>query len=254
MNETNLSVTVITLNEEENLSKCLDSIKSIAGEIIVVDSGSTDKTVEIAKKFGAKIFAREFDNYGAQKNFAVKKATKDWIFSIDADEVVTRKLAKEIKEVIKSNEFEGYTIPRKNFILGKFIRHSRWSPELDRHIWLWKKGRGMWVGEVHEEVEVKGRVGRLKSHKIHHHYQRVRDFFEMMDSYSELESEKIIKKGKRFFYLKLFYDPIYEFLVRFLYRLGFLDGKEGLILSILSSYGSSVKYFKIWEIQSNNNH
>src|SRR3990167_107560 len=143
-----LSVTIITLNEEEKLAKSLESVK-FAEEIVVVDCGSTDKTIEISKRYGAKIYHREFDNFANQKNYAASKASGNWIFSIDADEEVTVDLVKEIKLALNSAEYVGYLIPRKNFILGGEIKYTRWSP--DTHIWLWQKDKGRWVREVHDE-------------------------------------------------------------------------------------------------------
>ncbi|KKQ76346.1 MAG: Glycosyl transferase, group 2 family [Microgenomates group bacterium GW2011_GWF1_38_5] len=146
-----ISVSIITLNEEKYLEKCLQSVKGIADEIVVVDSGSTDKTLDIAKKFSAKVYFRKFDNYANQKNYAVEKCTGDWILSMDGDEEIEDDLLKEVKSEILNpkSEINGYSIPRKNIIFGKFIRYTRWQPELDRHIWLWKKDLGKWMGDVH---------------------------------------------------------------------------------------------------------
>ena len=160
-----LSAVVITLNEEKNLPRCLKSVKNIVDEIIVVDSGSKDKTIEVAKKFGAKVYLRKFDNFANQKNFATLKASGDWILSLDADEKISSKLADEIHSLISKGllkNFDAYSIPRKNIIFGKFIKYTRWQPELDRHIWLWKRSKGSWVGDVHEEVKVEGNIGKLK--------------------------------------------------------------------------------------------
>ncbi|MEK7550195.1 MAG: glycosyltransferase family 2 protein [Patescibacteria group bacterium] len=223
-----LSVTIITLNEEKNLTKCLESVKNIADEIIVIDSGSTDETVKIAKKFGARVFFRKFDNYANQKNFALEKTGGDWILSIDGDEEITQELAPEIEEVTKSTIYSAYSIPRKNIIFGKFIKYTRWQPELDRHVWLWKKGMGKWVGEVHEELEVRGKIGKLKNPKIHYQYDTVSEFLTMMNKYSSLETKNE--------------NPIYHFLVRYFYRLGFLDGWRGFVLSYLMA----IYYLEIW--------
>ena len=224
-----LSITIITLNEEKHLSKCLESVKGIADEIIVVDSGSTDKTVEIAQKFGAKIFTRKFDNYSNQKNYAAEKAMGDWILSIDGDEELETDLRREIELEVEKNRHVAYSIPRKNIIFGKFIKYTRWQKELDRHVWLWKKGMGEWVGDVHEEFKVEGSVGKLKNAKIHHQYETVSEFLEMMNKYSELETKT------KFSLLKFFWDPIYNFLVRYFYRLGFLDGLPGLRFCLMKA-------------------
>ena len=236
-----LSVTVITLNEEKNLAKCLSSVKNLAGEIIIVDSGSTDETIEIAKKFKAIVFSRKFDNYSNQKNFAAGKVSGDWILSVDADEEISSELSNEIRVVIKDHSNVAYSIPRKNVIFGKFVRFTRWQPELDRHVWLWKKGMGKWVGDVHEELQINGRVGKLKNPKIHYQYETVTEFLEMMNTYSNLEVKR------KFSYLKLFWDPLYNFFVRYFYRLGFLDGWRGFILSYLMGIYYLEVWVKAWE-------
>lgn len=250
MSRAKLSVVIITLNEEENLPRCLASIKKIADEIVVVDSGSKDKTISIARNWGARVFVRPFDNFANQRNFALEKARGTWILSVDADETVTKSLAKEIKKAICSDKFDAYSIPRKNRIFGKFIKHTRWQPELDRHIWLFKKEKGRWVGDVHEEVEVQGKVSKLNSAKIHYQYKTVAEFFEMMNRYSEMEAEEKFRKGIKFSYFRLFYDPLYNFLVRFFYRLGFLDGWRGFVLSYLMAIYHLQVWAKIWERQN----
>ncbi len=244
-----LSVTIITLDEEKDLPKCLESVKDLADEIVVVDSGSTDKTVEIARKFAAEVFVRKFDNYSNQKNFAANMAKGDWILSVDADEEIEPALANEIKLKLRDikNGINGFSIPRKNIILGKFIRYTRWQPELDRHIWLWKKDAGKWVNEVHEEVLVEGKVEKLKNAKIHKQYKSVEEFFQMMVRYSQFDAEERVGKGIHFSYLRLFFDPIYNFLVRYFYRLGFLDGWRGFVLSYLMAVYHLIVWVKIWE-------
>jgi len=244
-----LSVTIITLNEGKDLPRCLGSIKNLANEVIVVDSGSADETVEIAKKFGAKVFERRFDNYANQKNFASQKAEEDWILSIDADEEISEDLADEIKKAIFSDTYDAYSMPRRNIIFGKFIRHTRWQPELDRHVWLWKKGVGKWEGEVHEELVVHGRVGKLKNPKIHYQYETVSGFLEMMNKYSELEAEQKCKSGLKFSYVKFIWDPFYNFVVRYFYRFGFLDGWRGFMLSYLMAVYHLEVWVKVWEKQ-----
>ena len=244
-----LTVTVITLNEEKDLPRCLDSIKEVADEIIVVDCGSTDGTVEIARKFGAKVYFRKFDNYTNQKNFAASKAKGGWILSIDADEEVSPELTSEIKSQIQNSksQFNGFSMPRKNIIFGKFIKYTRWQPELDRHVWLWRKDKGKWVGDVHEEVVVDGEIGRLEGSKIHHQYETVSDFMDMMNRYSELDAEESVKNGVKFSFLQLFFQPVYNFSVRYIYRLGFLDGWRGFTLSYLMAVYHLELWIKIWE-------
>jgi glycosyltransferase involved in cell wall biosynthesis len=248
MEKPKISVTVITLNEEGSIAKCLTSVKNFADEIIVVDSGSKDKTVEISRQMGAKVYSRVFDNYANQKNYALQKTTGDWVFSIDADEEATQELVSEIKSKLSTHGdlCVAYSIPRKNIIFGKFIKYSRWQPELDRHVWLWKKQKGNWVGDVHEEVYVNGEVGKLSNAKIHYQYKSVSQFAEMMNRYSEREAKYLTKKGVKFSYLKLIFQPIYNFLVRYFYRLGFLDGWRGFVLSYLMAVYHLELWIKVW--------
>lgn len=246
-----LSVTVITLNEEKDILRSLKSVKEIADEIVVVDSGSTDKTVELCKSVSAKVYVRKFDNYSNQKNFAISKASGDWILSLDADEEIEPALAQEIREkVLKASDPSktvAYSIPRKNIILGKFIKYSRWQPELDRHVWLFKRKLGIWEGQVHEELAVKGEIGVLKHHKIHYQYETVAQFLEMMNRYSELEAKQKVADGQKFSLIKMIVQPKYNFLVRYVYRLGFLDGWRGFILSYLMAVYHFMVWVKIWE-------
>lgn len=247
MNRPKLSVTIITLNEEKNLARCLDSIKEIVDEIIIVDSGSTDKTIEIAEKYGAKVFERKFDNYANQKNYAVEMSTGEWIFSLDADEIVEKDLAEEIENATKNKQYVAYSMPRKNIILGKLIKYTRWQPELDRHVWLWKRLKGKWVGGVHEEVVVDGKVGRLKSAKIHYQYESISEFMVMINRYSEFDAKQRVDSKISFSYLRLVFDPLYNFLVRYFYRLGFIDGWRGFVLSYLMAVYHLNLWIKVWE-------
>ncbi len=242
-----ISAAIITLNEQDSIRKAIESLKGLVSEIIVVDSGSSDQTIPIAKKLKAKVFIRKFDNFANQKNFAVSKANGNWILSLDADEEISSVLAEEIKQAIRSDKYCGYLIPRKNIILGKLIRYSRWSPDL--HVWLWKKNFGKWAGDVHEEVVVNGKVGLLKNSKIHNSHKSINEFMQTNNFYSSLEVQASFKKGVRFSFLKMWLDPFFEFCIRFIYKKGFLDGKEGFVLAyVMSIYKLSV-WIKLWELE-----
>ena len=243
-----ISATIITLNEEDRIEKAIHGVLGAADEIIVLDCGSTDKTVEKAKRAGAKIYFRKFDNFSNQKNYAASKTSGDWILSLDADEEIPKQLILEIKNAVKNKIYNGYLIPRRNFILGKEIKYSRWSP--DTHIWLWKKNFGKWVGDVHEEVVVEGKVGRLKNAKIHNQKETISEFIKANDFYANLLAESLFKKGKRFSFFKLIRDPIFEFFIRFFYKLGFLDGFRGFILSYLMAIYKISVWIKIYELQN----
>lgn len=242
-----ISATIITLNEEKKIASALRSLQRLVKEIVVVDSGSTDKTLEIAKKFRAKIFFRKFDNFANQKNFALSKVTGDWVLSIDADEEIPNDLAKEIKQTIKKTKVVGFLIPRRNFILGKEIKYSRWSP--DRHIWLWKKDFGKWEGMVHEEVKVSGEVASIKHPKIHNSHQTITDFMTTNNFYSELESQSLFKSKINFSFPGMLWDPFAEFILRYIYKMGFLDGKRGFILAYLMGIYKLMVWVKLWHLQ-----
>ncbi|MBI2596954.1 glycosyltransferase family 2 protein [Candidatus Daviesbacteria bacterium] len=241
-----ISVTIITLNEEKNLRKSLISIKNLADEIIVVDSGSNDNTVKIAKEFGAKVFFRKFDNFANQKNWAMSKASNDWILSVDADEEISNQLADEIKVVTDGGNYNGFLIPRKNFILGKEIKYSRWSP--DEHIWLWKKASGKWTGDVHEEVIVKGKVGKLKYSKLHYSHKTINQILASNNFYSTLLSQSMYKNNIKFSIIKMFWNSSFEFSIRFFYKLGFLDGWRGFVLAYIMGIYQLTVWVKLWEL------
>lgn len=246
-----VSATVITFNEEDNIACCLDSLKDWVDEIIVVDSGSTDRTLDIIKNYNVKIFHRKFDNYANQKNWALNKASGKWIISVDADEVITPSLAQEIQERIDDLKYKGYLIPRKNFILGAEIKHSRWSP--DEHIWLWQKDSGYWQGDVHEEVVVDGPVGKLKEAKVHYQDKTIREFIQSNHHYAQLLSKKMFKNNQAFSIFRFLYDPIFEFTIRYIYKKGFLDGWRGLILAILMAWYKIEIWWKLLLLQLQNN-
>lgn len=242
-----ISVVIITLNEQQNIARALRSVKSFAHEIIVVDCGSTDKTVEIGKKFGAKIFFRKFDNFSNQKNWAVSKAENDWILALDADEEITKELAIEIKQAFKKEKYKGFLIPRRNFILGKEIKYSRWSP--DKHIWVWDRRFGKWIGDVHEEVVVNGKVGRLKNAKLHYSHKTIAEFIRSNDYYSTLEAIVLLKKNVKFNFLKMIWQAKFEFILRFIYKRGFMDGWRGFVLAYLMGVYKLMVWIKLWELE-----
>lgn len=243
-----ISATIIAKNEEGNIANAIESVKSFADEVVVViDTRTFDRTSQIAKAQGARVFLRRFDNFANQKNFAAQKATGDWIFSLDADEEIGRDFAVEARKAVNRQDVDGYLIPRKNIIFGKEIKHTRWSP--DKHIWLWRKSKGKWVGSIHEEVVVKGRVGELKSAKIHHSHKTVSDFLEMLNNYTLLEAQKIIENGKKFSLFKFFTSPIISFFGRYFYKLGFMDGWRGFVLSYLRAMYKCVVWVKVWDKQ-----
>lgn len=222
-----LSVVIPTLNEEKDLPETLQSLKGFADEILVIDSGSTDKTLEIAKRAGAKVIYHSFSSFSETRNFGDKEARYGWILSIEADVTVSTSLAKEILDAIKSPNYSAYFIPRLNIIWGKPIRHTDWGPRDDTHIWLYEKGGGKWQSLVHEEYVTQKPIGHLKNHLIHQNYETISEFINKIDSYSTLA----VKQKNQY----PFWWFVRDFLKRYFYKLGFLDGYHGLFLSYLQS-------------------
>lgn len=222
-----LTVVIPTLNEEKDLPKLLQSVKNFADEILVIDSGSIDKTIEIAKSYGAKVINHPFISFSDTRNFADRQAKGDWILSLEADVTISSALAQEIREVMELEKYSAYFIPRLNLIWGKAIRHTDWGPKDDCHIWLYQKGSGTWQSPVHEEFVTNVRVGKLNNHLIHNNYETISEFIDKIDRYSKLAVEQ-----KQFFPGWWF---LRDFFKRYIFKLGFLDGYHGLFLSYLQA-------------------
>lgn len=239
------SVVIVTKNEEMNIKDALDSAKDSA-EIIVLDSYSTDRTVEICRRYTDKVFQREWQGYSRQKQAAVNMAAGPWILILDADERLTSELRKEIADAVNENKYDGFYIPRKNFFIGKWIKHSGWWP--DYTLRLFKKDAGsLEEREVHEKVIVKGSVSHLKNPLEHYTYDSISDYLRKMGNYSTLAAKELKKNGVTPNPLDLIFRPFFTFIKMFFLRLGFMDGMHGLILAVLYSYYTFLKYAKTWE-------
>ena len=273
-----LSIVIITFNEEANLGRTLASVQPLVadgkGEIIVVDSGSTDRTVEIARAHGAKVFVEEWKGYAAQKNSAIDKAEGDYIFSLDADEEVSDELAQEIRGVVQyppqGDKFRqklpdgtsspifvnGFWMPRRNYFLGRWIKRGGFWP--DCKLRLFRRGSGRFKeAAVHEILEVEeysssGIVlssGRLRGALLHHSYPTLSDYIDHMNRYSSLGAEMAVAKGQGGFSLfNIVVRPLATFVYNYFFRLGFLDGREGLLLHLYHAVYVSWKYAKAWEL------
>ena len=242
-----ITVTIITKDEERNIARAIQSAQLMTDDIVLVDSGSTDKTVEIAKKMGVTTIHHEFENFAQQKNFAASKAKGDWIFSLDADEEITPQLAKEILEKTETDAFDGYLVPRRNFILKGEIKHSRWSP--DKHIWLWQKGKGTWEGNVHEEVRGKGKVGNMYNGKLHYQDDTIFEFIESLNRYTSAEAHTKYAKGERYSFFEMIWDAKKSFIGRYVLKAGYKDGWRGFVLCILRAFYKIVMWLKLLELQ-----
>jgi glycosyltransferase involved in cell wall biosynthesis len=248
-----LSVALITLNEELNLSRTLDSVMPLVRdgqcEIIVVDSGSTDRTLEIARSYGAKIFVEPWKGFAAQKNSAIEKATGDWVLQLDADEALGSGLAEEINAALaKSENPVGFWIPRKNYFLGRWIKHGGFYP--DPKLRLIRRGAGKFEEYgAHPTIKVEGPTGWLKHALIHNAYPTLRGYVDHMNSYSSSGAEVAFTKGHRGFSLiNIVVRPKLTFLYNYIFRLGFLDGREGFLLHLYHAVYVSWKYAKAWEL------
>jgi len=243
-----LSVVVITRNEEKNIRRCLESV-SWADEIVVVDSHSTDRTVEIASELGARVYNIEWNGFGPAKREGVDKASGEWILSLDADEVVSGELAAEIKKALEGdNEYSGYYILRKANFLGRWIYHCGWYP--DPVLRLFEKSRGDFNDAlVHEKVLVEGRVGRLKGELWHYSYPTLESYFVKFNRYTAMGAEAALQRGKRAGWFDILVKPPVSFLKHYIVKQGFRDGWEGFLISILSSAAVLVKYAKLRELE-----
>ncbi len=281
-----LSVVIITFNEEANIGRTLESVQPLVadgkGEIIVVDSGSTDRTLEIAKSFGAKVFVEEWKGFAAQKNSAIDKATGDWIFSLDADEEVETALSDEIGWLLGAipewqkngfpngedsrsaelrnrgteigldeEDLNGFLIPRKNLFLGRWMRHGGYWP--DSKLRFFRIGTGKFQDrKVHEDAIVEGVTSAVqRGALVHHSYPTLSGYIEHMNRYSSLGAEMVVAKGRvRFSFINIVLRPLFTFIYNYFFRLGFLDGREGLLLHTYHAVYVSWKYAKAWEIKN----
>ncbi|PYX58953.1 MAG: glycosyltransferase family 2 protein [Acidobacteria bacterium] len=273
-----LSVVIITYNEEANIGRALESVMPLLsggkGEIIVVDSGSTDRTVEIAKSFGAKVYVEEWKGYAGQKNSAIDKATGEYILSLDADEEVNSELADEIESTVRRRPamhkvaqktpdghlaplyVNGFWISRSNYFLRRWIKHGGFWP--DRKLRLFRRGAARFKDAlVHETLELQQSLGagitatprHLRGALIHHSYPTLSDYIDHMNRYSSLGAEMVAAKGKVGFSVhNIVLRPMATFIYNYFFRLGFLDGREGLLLHLHHAVYVYWKYAKAWEL------
>lgn len=244
-----LSVVLATFNEEQNLSACLDSVKNLADEIIIVDGSSTDKTVEVAKKYGAKVIVTNNPPiFHINKQKAIDLATKDWILQLDADERLTKELFYEIKDKINSDsDINGFWIPRKNWFLGKFLMKGGVYP--DYTLRLYKNGKGrLPQKDVHEQAVVSGRVDYIKNPLIHIADPSFKRYIFRFNRYTDLITEELSKDKVRktpFVFIKyLFFKPVFWFLKTYIRHKGFMDGWQGFVFSFFSALRFPVSYYK----------
>ncbi|MBI5084621.1 MAG: glycosyltransferase family 2 protein [Acidobacteria bacterium] len=238
-----ISATIITFNEERNLPRAIESLRC-CDEIIIVDSGSTDRTVELAQKYGARVLEANWRGYAGQKNYASDQASHDWVLSIDADEALSEDLEAEIWQMKKTGpDYDAYTVPRLAQYLGKWILYSGWYP--DRKIRLFDRRKSRWFGEyVHESVVSTGRVGRLQGNLLHFTCGSLSEHMKTMERYTTLAAEEIAARKKHVAFRHLLFDPPWTFFKSYVVQRGFLDGTEGLAIAYMAALYTFLKYAK----------
>jgi glycosyltransferase involved in cell wall biosynthesis len=248
-----LSVILITRNEEANLADCLASLEGIAQQIVVVDTNSTDLTLQIAKKYGAVISQpADWPGFGPQKNRALELATGEWVLSLDADERLTPTLRSEILTAINHPaQVECFAIPRLSWYCGRFIRHSGWSPDyVDR---LFKRGTAHFSNDlVHERLLPDGQVAKLNNSMLHYSFMSLTQVQEKMERYSTASANQAFLKGKKSSPLRATLHGVWAFVRTYILRAGFMDGPQGLSLAYANAQGSFWKYIKLWRLNKAN--
>ena len=239
----NITATIITLNEERNIARAIESLRC-CDEIVVVDSGSVDRTVELAANLGARMLESPWHGYARQKNYAAEKATHDWILSIDADEALSESLEGEIWTLKKKGPTcDAYTVPRLAQYLGRWILHCGWYP--DRKVRLYHRAKAKWVGDfVHESVAVEGRVGHLESNLLHYTCDSLSEHLKTMDRYTTLAAEELVSRKEKIHLRNMILDPAWTFTKTYFLQRGFQDGLEGLTIAYMSALYTFLKYAK----------
>lgn len=255
MTKEKLSVIIITYNEESDIEDCLKSV-SWADEIILVDSFSTDRTVEIAEKFGCKIFQHKWEGYAVQKRFALDNTLNEWILSLDADERVTDQLKSSIDNILQNGSlFNGYKIARRNHFLGKWIKGAFWYPDYQLRFFR-KRNTKIEIVPIHEGFEIEGETGIIEGDIIHYSYKNIFDAIKKVNRYSTLMAD--IKKNKKVNVYDFFLRPRAAFYADFISRKGYKDGIYGVLVATLNAITNLMTYLKIWELQhkpqKKNNH
>lgn len=247
---TPVSVVIITFNEEHNIARCLDSVKGIADEIVIVDSFSKDKTKEICLSYGAKFIENKFEGHIQQKNFAITQAKCPHILSLDADEALDEKLRNSISEAKKNFVHDGYYMNRLTNYCGKWVHHSGWYP--DTKLRLWDSRKGQWAGvNPHDKYELTtgdSNTGKLQGDILHYSYYTVEEHYKQAEYFADIAAKSFFKMGKKASFFKLLINPIAKFLHHYIVHFGFLDGRAGFTIAKISAWSTYLKYRKLREL------
>lgn len=242
-----ITAIVLTKNEEEKIAKCLDSL-SFCDEIIVCDDFSTDSTCSIAKKYKAKILKRHLNqDFASQRNFALNYATNEWVFFVDADEVVSKELASEIINVLPRTEKNAFYVHRSDYFLGKRLRYGEFGNS--KIIRLAKKDAGLWSRSVHEVWDIKGDVGELKSSLLHYPHDNLFLFINSINFYARIHALENYRSGEKSSIFLIIFAPVFKFFQNYFFRLGFLDGTHGIVAALMLSFHSFLAWSNLWILQ-----
>jgi glycosyltransferase involved in cell wall biosynthesis len=248
-----VSVIVIALNQEDNIVPCLETVRW-ADDIVLVDSGSQDRTLELARGYTDRIFSIDWPGFGAAKNYALDQAKGDWVFSLDTDERVSEALRDEIISMVRGKSpYAGYRLPRKNYFGGRWIKRLGWYPDYTLRLFRRDQGRFR-ERAVHEEVVVDGPVGVLHTPLDHYSYAGVSDYLARQDRYASLAAQEMLKEGRKPCAGELFWRPLSHFLKLYVLRLGFLEGRLGYTLALLGSLYNFLKYYYLRELREEADH
>jgi glycosyltransferase involved in cell wall biosynthesis len=248
-----ITAVIITKNEERNIQRCLDSLKPVVDEIIVVDSNSTDNTVALCRQAGARVIVQDWLGYGPQKNLGHNAASHDYILSIDADEALDEQLAKCILEEKRKGLQGIYQLSRFNYYYGRFIRHGADYP--DKKIRLFNRTNTRWdEKEVHETLNIDPgqHITNLKGHLLHYTYYRFEEHITKINYYTSLAAQDYFRRGKKASVFKIIFSPLNTFIQSYILKRGFLDGLHGFTLAIMHAYATFARYVKLWELSGAN--
>ena len=240
-----LSAIIITLNEERNIGRCIESLKSVADEILVVDSFSTDRTKEICKSHGIRFIQNEWKGYSVQKNFAQGIASHDFIISLDADEALSKELSESILKIKNQNAINIYSFNRLTNYCGKWIRHGGWYPDIK--IRMYDRRKCKWEGNIHERLLYPDgeKIIKLEGDCYHYTFYTVEEHKKQVEKFTTLMAEEEFNNGKRAGWPRIIFSPFVKFVRDYMIRGGFIDGKEGFLISRISAYATFLKYTKL---------
>lgn len=247
-----ISAVIITFNEERNIERCIKSLHGIVDEVIVIDSFSTDKTAEICNNQGVRFYQARWQGYSATKNYGNSLATNNYIFSIDADEVLSEELKKEILTLKNSAKLsDAYYINRLTNYCGSWIHHCGWYP--DTKLRLWNKQKGEWKGNIHEEVVMDSgsSFANFKGDLLHYSYYSIQQHINQANKFTDLTANEAFIKGKKAGLLKIFFSPCFKFIRDYFLKMGFMDGYHGFVICRISAFATYLKYTKLRELHKN---